>query len=84
VLKEYRERMELCGENWTLLHGHPDDVRELAAVLGVRYKNVGERDIAHSNVISVLNKEGELLYQQEGLSVGLTPIMLAIKTALYK
>jgi protein SCO1/2 len=82
VLNEYRERMELCGENWTLLRGHPDDVREFAAVLGVRYKKVGERDLAHSNLISVLNQEGELVAQQEGLGVEPTAIMQAIKRAL--
>jgi protein SCO1/2 len=82
VLKEYSARMDLCGQNWTLLRGHPDDVRELAAVLGVRYKKVGERDIAHSNLISILNKEGELVYQQEGLGVEPPAIMQAIQTAL--
>ena len=46
-------RMELGGESWTLLHGHPDDVRELAAVLGVKYKKVGERDVAHRFVAAV-------------------------------
>jgi protein SCO1/2 len=79
VLREYSTRMELCGQNWTLLHGHPDDVRELAVVLGVRYKKVGAREIAHSNMISVLNKSGELMYQQEGLGVEPTAIVQAIK-----
>jgi protein SCO1 len=82
VLKEYSESRDLRGDSWTLLHGDPEDVRELAAVLGVRYKKVGERDIAHSNLISVLNKEGELVYQQEDLNVDPTAIMQAIQTTL--
>ena len=82
VLKEYSESRDLHRESWTLLHGDPEDVRELAAVLGVRYKKVGERDIAHSNLISVLDKKGELVYQQEGLDIEPKAIMEAIQTML--
>jgi protein SCO1/2 len=82
LLKEYGEAKQLHRASWTLLHGRPDDVRELAAVLGVRYKEVGEGNITHSNLISVLNKDGELVFQQEGLGLEPTAIMQAIQTTL--
>lgn len=56
-------------ENWTLLRGEADDVLELAALLGVKYKKISETDYAHSNMISVLNPQGEIKHQQIGLGV---------------
>jgi cytochrome oxidase Cu insertion factor (SCO1/SenC/PrrC family) len=38
VLHTYREQHELNAANWVLLRGAPGDIRELAAVLGVKYK----------------------------------------------
>jgi protein SCO1/2 len=58
ALKSYRAKRELSNQNWTLLRGEPDDVRELAALLGVIYRKDANGDFAHSNVITVLNAEG--------------------------
>ncbi|HRM13385.1 MAG TPA: SCO family protein, partial [Flavobacterium sp.] len=42
---------------------------EFAAVLAVNYKKIDPIDFSHSNIISVFNADGELVYQQEGLGV---------------
>jgi protein SCO1/2 len=42
-------------------------VRQLAAALGIRYKQDSNGDFSHSNVVTVLNPTGEILYQQVGL-----------------
>ena len=55
------------SERWTLLNGDEDQLMELAAVLGVRYRRVSENDFMHSNVITVLNAAGEIVYRQEAL-----------------
>ena len=68
VLHEYRERQNLGTDHWTLLRGRPDDVRELAALLGVNYQRDARGQFSHSNVITVLNAEGEVVYQQIGLN----------------
>src|SRR5262249_42463092 len=47
ALWEYRHTRDLPGKNWTLLCGDPDDVLELAAVLGVRYRADANGQIAH-------------------------------------
>ena len=67
ALAEYRRVRELGVERWTLLRGAPDDVQELAALLGVRYKQDGRGQFAHSNMITVLNADGEIAHQQVGL-----------------
>jgi len=38
-------------------------------VLAVNYKQISPIDFSHSNIISVFNPKGELIYQQEGLGV---------------
>jgi protein SCO1 len=69
ALRAYRTKRELSSQNWTLLRGEPDDVRELAALLGVIYKQDANGDFAHSNVITVLNAEGEIIFQQPGINL---------------
>jgi protein SCO1 len=68
VLKKFRTQRELSETHWTLLRGEPDDVRELAALLGVNYRKDAAGQFAHSNLITVLNAEGEIVYQQAGLN----------------
>jgi protein SCO1/2 len=68
ALAEYRRVRNLGTERWTLLRGEPDAVQELAALLGVRYKQDARGQFAHSNVITVLNPDGEIVRQQVGLS----------------
>jgi protein SCO1/2 len=67
ALADYRRTRQLTGENWTLLHGQPDDVLELAALLGIRYKQDANGQFEHSNVITLLNAKGEIVFQLTGL-----------------
>jgi protein SCO1/2 len=80
ALKIYRVQRELSNQNWTLLRGEPDDVRELAALLGVIYREDASGSFAHSNVITVLNTEGEIVYQQPGLNLPPDEIAAKLKT----
>ena len=68
ALAEYRRVRGLPEKTWTLLHGEPDEVMELAALLGDRYKQDARGQFSHSNVITVLNSAGEIVHQQIGLN----------------
>jgi len=70
ALANYRQQRGL-GESWVLLHGGTDSVRELAALLGVKYKQESDGAFSHSNLITILNSEGEIIHQREGLNGGL-------------
>jgi len=67
ALRRYRAARALPAGTWTLLHGEPDDTRELAALLGVKYKEGANGQFAHSNLITVLNQQGEIVHQLVGL-----------------
>jgi protein SCO1/2 len=69
VLHSYREKLGLDSERWVLLRGESDDVVELSALLGVKFKKDQRGQFAHSNLITILNAEGEVVHQQVGLNV---------------
>jgi protein SCO1/2 len=68
-LREFRHKMNLPTRGWTLLRGAPDDVRELAALLGVNYRKDARGQYAHSNLLTLLNAQGEVVFQQPGLNL---------------
>lgn len=80
VLKNYMQDKELEKDEWRLLSGSSDDVLELAALVGVKYKPMDPegKDIAHSNMITVLDKKGRLHYQMKGLNESVNDVEKAI------
>lgn len=83
ALAAYREQRGL-GKDWILLHGNDDAVRELAALLGVKYKPETGGGFSHSNLITLLNREGEVSYQRTGLKGGLDETAAALVVAAAK
>jgi protein SCO1/2 len=79
ALHAYRARQELPLKNWSLLTGDADDVRELAALLGVNYQKDARGQFAHSNLITLLNKEGEIAYQVQGLNQPVDDMVMALR-----
>jgi protein SCO1 len=67
ALAAYR-KIHGLPSNWALLRGAPDDVLELGALLGIKFKKDLRGQFAHSNVITVLDGEGEIARQIVGLN----------------
>ena len=65
-LADYAAERGLDPARWTLLTGSDADVRELAATLGVRYRQVTPDDLAHTNLITLLDSEGRIARQSSG------------------
>ena len=80
-LAAFREKRQLARERWTLLRGGADDVRELAALLGVNYVEDSRGQFAHSNIITLLNSEGEVAFQHAGLKQDPALLIAAIEKA---
>ena len=77
VLAKYRTQRGLDGQ-WIILRGDDDPVRELAALLGVKYKREADGAFSHSNLLTVLNREGEVVHQRAGLKGGLDEVVAAL------
>lgn len=56
-------------------------MRELAALLGVNYAEDSRGQFAHSNIITLLNAEGEIAFQLTGLKQDSAPLIAAIEKA---
>ena len=80
ALKAYRDRAHLDA-GWTLLHGEPGDVQELAMLLGVKYKQEARGQFSHSNLITVLNAAGEIAHQRTGLQGEVLTAARAVRLA---
>ena len=78
VLRAYRKDRGLPSSSWILARGGADQVRELAMLLGVKYQKLAQGQFAHSNLITVLNAEGEITFQREGLKGDDSPVLRAI------
>lgn len=78
-LTQFADENNLGEENWTLLNGNDGDILEVAALLGVKYKRISDTDFTHSNMISVLNREGEIVHQRKQLSDDQSEIIRAIE-----
>jgi protein SCO1 len=80
ALAKYRAQRAL-DDQWVLLHGDEESVREIAALLGVKYKQEADGSFAHSNLVTILNSEGEIVHQRAGLEGGLPAAAAALVAA---
>lgn len=80
ALALYRAQRGLDAQ-WTLLHSDNDAVRELAALLGVKYQQQADGAFSHSNLITILNPQGEIIHQRTGLKGGLDEAAAALAAA---
>jgi len=63
-LRAYANDRGLDLADWTLFNGDDKAVRELAAVLGVRYRRDATGGFDHSTIISILDADGRIVAQQ--------------------
>ena len=67
ALRNYAKKRGLNQDRWLLLRGDEDDTRELAVILGSKYKRIGPREFAHSNLITLLDGEGRIKARAKAL-----------------
>ncbi|RXJ50075.1 SCO family protein [Gelidibacter gilvus] len=68
-LKAFAEENVMDKHPWLFLRSSEDNTREFAAVVAVNYMKISPIDFSHSNIITVFNDQGEMVFQQEGLGV---------------
>jgi protein SCO1 len=83
-LKAFAKKNKLDPKRWTILTSEEANILELAALLNVKYKKESNGNIAHSNIITVLDRNGEIINQQEGLGIDPDETVNAIKSLLAK
>ncbi|WDE07880.1 SCO family protein [Thalassomonas viridans] len=73
ALLAYKNKRKL-DHNWSLITADQTSVRQLAAVLGVNYKEMPNGDFSHANIISLIDANGVVISQLDGLNKDVTQI----------
>ncbi len=76
-LKQYAEIKGL-DKDWSLLYGDKSQVRILSMLLQLQYSQLPNGDFNHSNILTVLDENGAIVKQFEGLDLQTTDILETI------
>ncbi|WP_372638838.1 SCO family protein [Fodinibius sp.] len=68
VLRKYAKYEQLDIPGWHFMTSEDATVRSLAMMLGVQYSKKSDGHFAHSNLVTVLDKEGKIARRVEGLN----------------
>ncbi|MCW3161618.1 SCO family protein [Chryseobacterium oryctis] len=82
VMKAYLKANKFDSEEWMFIRGNDNEIRELANVMAVKYKEISPIEFSHSNIINVYSKKGVLAFQKEGLNVDIDATVNEIKRQL--
>ncbi len=77
-LARIAETRGLDGSRWTLAAGSDDEVRPIAAALGVTYRPLPEGGFWHDSVITTLDGEGRITARVDDFGKDVTPLTTAI------
>lgn len=80
ALRRLAESHHLDAARWRLLTGTDETVREVAGVLGVKFRRLSNGTINHSSVIAVLDRRGVVRTRVDGITPG-DPRLIARATA---
>jgi protein SCO1/2 len=78
ALRAFAAKHALDPAHWTLYSAGEDGVRDLAAVLGVRYRADGGGEFAHSSIIFLIDREGLIRYRQVGVAADASEFLTAL------
>lgn len=82
ALAKFARERRLPAPPWSLLHGDADVVLETSALLGVNFRKDTEGNFAHSNIITLLDANGVIVHQLEGLRADASPLKAALQKEL--
>jgi protein SCO1/2 len=81
AMRQFARAHYLDANRWRLLAASEDGVRDLAAVLGVRYQQEANGEIAHSAMIFVIDEHGVVRHRQAGVGQDPRELVAAVKRA---
>lgn len=81
-LQELAQQHGIADTRWHFLRAAPNDVRELAALLGIRYRQLPSGDILHSPLIALLDRDGVLAARLENAADNPAPLLSKLDQTL--
>ena len=83
-LKKTAKERHVDETRWRLLRADAEDVRKIAAVLGVQYRQLENRDFNHSSALVLLDADGRVLARSSTIGEPDPEFVAAVKAALAK
>jgi len=80
TLARYARQRGLDTRRWLLLQGEPGAARELAAALGVAFRQSAPDAFEHSNQIALLDRDGVLVHTLKGLRADAESLLVRLRT----
>src|SRR3546814_4845628 len=65
ALMSVASKRKLDGARWSLARPAPDNVRGVAGVLGVRYRQLADGEFNHTSALVLLHREGRIVTRTE-------------------
>lgn len=79
-LSQFAKTNTMEGAPWVFLRSNDDDTKELANVLSMKFKEISPMNFSHSNIISIFNKKGEMINQEEGAGINADKVVEDLKS----
>lgn len=77
ALQKVATQRKLAPSRWSLASPRPEQVRGVAGVLGVRYRELPDGEFNHSSALVLLDAEGRVVTRTEQMGTRLDPEFLA-------
>lgn len=78
ALARMKEERGLNSGHWTLASTGPEEARELAGALDIKYRKLDNGAFFHSSVIVLLDRQGRPLARVEGVTNNATAVLTAL------
>lgn len=77
ALMSVARKRKLDAAHWSLASPEPDQVRAVAGVLGVRYRQLADGEFNHTSVLVLLDAEGRIVARSEQIGSQVDPEFVA-------
>ena len=81
VLRALARARGVDESRWRLLRAPEDTVREIAAILGIKYRRLPGGNFNHSSVITLLSPDGVILTRDEAIGGPHTALLRSLQSA---
>jgi len=82
ALKRVADKRHLDTSRWRLARTEKPGVRRLAAVLGIQYKQIENKEFSHSSALVLLDADGRIVARSDQLGAADPEFVAAVRRAL--
>ena len=82
ALSAVAKRDGVDAARWSLARAETEDVRRIAAALGIRHRRLPDGEISHSTILTLLDAEGRIVDQTSSIAAVDADFLLRLRNAL--